>query len=368
MIKNRPGFLLPSLIVSMLALFSCSKSSDSGTGESFTEIEKDLISDFVYKTALPQYNDLDKSGISLYSNVNTLVTTPTDANLQAAQTSWKNIRQVWERCEGFLVGPVEDNDYDPNTDTWPTDYSQMDSLLASSNALGVSDIQNLPSTLRGYHPIEYLIFGKGGTRKASELDDRKIKYLASLAADLQDNNIEPLLASWVGSSGFANTIITAGSGNATFSSNKAFLLAVAGDNGMADICNEVGQQNEGGKIYNPYINKDSTLAESPYSGNSLTDFKNNIIGAQQVYLGLNGGKGFKDLVAAKNKDLDNKIQAAFTAAINSFDNISGSDNMRFEVAIYQRRTQIAATLAALNALQALLEDDLITFIQTNIKD
>ena len=368
MIKHTSVILFSSTIVCGLAFSSCTKSSDSGTGESFTDVEKDVITNFVNLTAMTQYNALYSAGIALNNNINTLNTTPTDANLQAAQTSWKQIRQVWERCEGFLIGPVEGNDYDPNSDTWPTDYQQMDSLLSSGNGLSTTDVQSLPSTLRGYHPIEYLIFGEGGSRKASELDTRKKQYLVSLSQDLLDNNVEPLLVSWVGATGYSNTILTAGTGNTTYSSKKAFFLDIIGDNGMAGICNEVGQQNEDGKIYNPYFNKDSTLAESPYSGNSLTDFKNNIIGAQQVYLGLNSGKGVKDLVAAKNKDLDNKIQAAFTTAINSFDNISGSDNMRFEVAIYQRRTQIANTLAALNTLQALLEDDLTTFIQQNVKD
>jgi len=368
MTRNISGLLLPTLMISTLTLTSCSKSSDSGNAESFTNIEKDVIDNFVNNTAIPQYTSLVAAGTALNNDVTNLNSNPTDANLQKAQQDWKAMRQIWERCEGFLVGPVEDNDYDPSSDTWPTDYHQMDSLLTSGNGLTTSDIAALDPTLRGYHPIEYLIFGVGGARKASELDDRKKKYLVSLAADLLNNNVLPLLTSWQGGTGYGNTILTAGPGNTTFTSKKTFFLAIAADNGMADICNEVGQQNEGGKIYNPYINKDSTLAESPYSGNSLTDFKNNIIGAQQVYLGLNSGKGFKDLVSAKNKDLDNKIQTAFTAAINSFDNISGTDNMRFEVAIYNRRSQIAATLAALNTLQALLEDDLTTFIQNNIKD
>jgi predicted lipoprotein len=362
------SFALSTLVATVLALSSCTKSSDSGNAEIFTDIEKDVLDNFVNNTAIPQYTSLVATGTALSSDITTLNSNPTDANLQKAQQDWKAMRQVWERCEGFLVGPVEDNDYDPNSDTWPTDYHQMDSLLSSRNSLSIDDIKALDPTLRGYHPIEYLIFGVGGARKAADLDDRKKKYLVSLTNDLLNNNVLPLLSSWQGSSGYGNTILSAGAGNPSFTSKKAFFLAVAADNGMADICNEVGQQNEGGKIYNPYINKDSTLAESPYSGNSLTDFKNNITGAQQVYLGFNGGKGFKDLVAAKNKDLDNKIQAAFTAAINSFDNISGADNMRFEVAIYNRRTQIAATLTALNTLQALLEDDLTTFIQANIKD
>ena len=366
---TRIALLISATFIGGLILPACSKSSGSVSSETFTAVETDVITNFVNNTALPQYDSLVTTGTALNANLATLNTTATDANLKAAQVSWRAMRTVWERCEGFLIGPVESQDYDPNSDTWPTDYHQMDSLLTSSNPLSVTDVQNLPQTLRGYHPIEYLIFGEGGSRTAADLDARKKQYLASLSSDLLNNNVVPLHDSWTPSGiNYAQSILTAGTGNAVYSSKQAFFLDVAGDNGMAGICNEVGQQNEDGKMFNPYISKDSTLAESPYSGNSLTDFKNNIIGAQQVYLGLNGGKGIKDLVAAKNKDLDNKIQAAFTAAINSFDNISGSDNMRFEVAIFQRRTAIQATMDQLNSLQDLLETDLINFIKQYVKD
>ena len=361
--------LIPSVIIYCLALSACSKSSDSGSTQPFTSVESDVISDFVYKTAVPQYTALAAAGTTLDNNIATLNTTTTDANLQTAQASWKTMRVAWERTEGFLIGPVEGNDYDPNSDTWPTDYHQMDSLLTSANPLNLSDVQALPQTLRGYHPIEYLIFGEGGSRKASELDARKKKYLVSLSADLK-NIVTSLLADWTTTAdNYTKVVTTAGvTSNSTYAKKLDFFLDITTDNGMAGICNEVGQKNEDGKMWNPYLQKDSSLAESPYSGNSLIDFKNNIIGAQQVYLGINGGKGMKDLVAAKNKDLDNKIQAAFTSAINSFDNISGSANMRFEVAIYNNRTAIETTVNQLNALQTLLETDLVNFLQTNVKD
>jgi predicted lipoprotein len=301
--------------------------------------------------------------------VGNLNSSATDANLQAAQAAWKSMRQVWERCEGFLIGPVEANDYDPNSDTWPTDYHQMDSLLASTNPLATSDVANLPQTLRGYHPIEYLIFGEGGARKVSDLDARKMKYLVSLVSDLSVNNVNPLLASWTQApTNYSNAVLTAGTGSTVYTTKQAFFLDVIGDNGMAGICNEVGQQNEDGKMYNPYITKDSSLSESPYSGNSLIDFKNNIVGLQQVYMGLNGGKGIKDLVAAKNKSLDQQIQNAITAAVNSFDNISGASNERYEEAIFDKRTQIQATMTALNSLQDLLENDLTNFVKQYVKD
>jgi len=361
--------LASALLLGIAALSACSKSSNSGSSESFTTVESNVIESVVNKTAVPQCADLVSAGTELNANITTLVATPTDANLLAAQASWKKMRITWERCEGFLIGPVESNEYDPNSDTWPTDYRQMDSLLDNSTDLSVAKVETLFFTMRGYHPIEYLLFGEGGTRKVSELNGIKQQYLASLSADLLNNNVKPLYNDWTAApTNYAQKILTAGTGNTEFSSRQALFLALAGDEGMAGICNEVGQQNANGKMYNPYITEDSTLAESPYSGNSLIDFKNNIVGVQQVYMGINGGKGIKDLVAAKNKDLDNKIQAAIIAAVSSFDNISGTDNMRFEVAITKRRSQIATTMTLLNQLQDLLEGDLETFIRTYVKD
>src|SRR5258708_4944412 len=279
----RLSLLIAAAVVGGLILPSCNKSSGSGSTESFTTIETDVINNFVNNTALPQYDSLVSAGTALNANLVSLNSNPTDANLQAAQVSWKNMRVYWEGSEGFLIGPVESYDYDPNSDTWPTDYHQMDSLLASTNPLSTSDVGNLPQTLRGYHPIEYLIFGEGGTRKASELNARKMKYLVSLSSDLLSNDVQPLLNSWTSAPvNYAAAILGAGSGSTVYTTKLAFFLDVIGDNGMAGICSEVGKQDEDGKMYNPYITKDSSLSESPYSGNSLTDFKNNIIGLQQV--------------------------------------------------------------------------------------
>lgn len=118
---------LSAAVLCTLVLGACHKSSDSGSTESFTSVESDVISDFVNKTAIPQYDSLVSTGKTLTTAVSNLNSNATDANLQAAQAAWRNMRTVWERCEGFLIGPVESYDYDPNSDTWPTDYHQMDS-------------------------------------------------------------------------------------------------------------------------------------------------------------------------------------------------------------------------------------------------
>jgi putative iron-regulated protein len=243
-------------------------------------------------------------------------------------------------------------------DTWPTDYNQMDSLLASSNPLEVSDIQGLTLSLRGYHPIEYIIFGDHGSRKAADITARQKKYMISLSADLT-NTCNDLHLSWSSApTNFAQEVINAGGEGTKYAKRQDAFLAMVG--GMADICGEVGE----GKMKEPFDAKDPQLVESPYSGNSLTDFKNNIIGAQNVYLGVNGGKGLKDLVAAKNKALDNKIQGLFTTAINSFANITKD----YEEAIISQRVQCQQTMDAVVALKDALEGDLADFVTTNVKD
>ncbi len=361
--------IIPVIVLIALSFITCNKANNNTQSTTdFTTLEQQVINNFTNSTALPQYDSLISVAAALNTAITNLQANPTDANLQTAQVAWKNIRTVWERCEGFLIGPVEAYDYDPNTDTWPTDHTQMDSLLASNNPLQVSDIQNLQQNLRGYHPIEYLIFrdGEYAARTASSFTQREFQYLVSLSSDILNNNVQPLLQSWISSPvNYEQAVLTAGtSGNQVYPTKLSFFLDITGDNGMAGICNEVGEPDPDGKMYAPYINKDSTITESPYSDNSLTDFKNNIIGAQNVYLGLNGGLGMKDLVAAKNKSLDNQIQAQFTATINSFSNITE----RYEQAIFDQRVQVQQTLTQLQTLQSLLANDLTNFLKENVKD
>ncbi len=351
-------FLLITILVLVMCT-SCNKANNVGSTEvDFKALEQIVINDFTNNVALSGYLKLSVAASHFNSTIQTLNTATTDANLQASRDAWKSMRQIWEQCESFLFGPVEDNDYDPNMDTWPTDYVQLDSLLASSSPLEVVNIQNLTLSLRGYHPLEYIIFGDHGSKTAAQITARQKKYMMGLSNDLL-NTCNSLYLSWSGSpENFAEKVMTAGNGSSKYAIKRELYLALAG--GLIDICEEVGE----GKMKDPFDAKDPGIVESPYSGNSTIDFKNNIIGIQNVYMGLNGGKGLKDIVAAKNKSLDNKLQALIVAAINSFDNIT----VNFEEAIISQRVQVQQTMNALTALKETLENQLIPFIQTYIVD
>ena len=351
---------LLSFTILSISLAACNKNNDTVT-DNFETLKTEVLTDFTNVVAVKGYTDLDNAATALNTAIQNLNTNATEANLTEAKNAWKNMRSIWEKCEGYLFGPVEDNDYDPNMDTWPTDYVQMDSLLASSNPLTVTDIQNITLSLRGYHPIEYIIFGDHGSRTAASITTRQKAYMVSLSTDLK-NTCHELYLSWTTApTNFAQQVIKAGNGSVVYTKKQEAYLAIT--EALIGICDEVGE----GKMKEPYVTMDPSIVESPYSGNSVSDFRDNIIGLQNVYLGNLGtanGKGLNDLVATKNISLDNKIQNQITAAINSFNNIT----VFYEDAIISQRIQCQQTMTALATLKSTLENELKPFIIQNIQD
>jgi len=323
--------------------------------------EQQVLSDFAADVANPNYLDVQAKVTLLSQATQTLSGSTNDTNLALARTVWRNARQPWEQCEGFLFGPVEDFNYDPTVDTWPVNNVDLDSLLASANPLTLSDVNALPTSLKGFHPLEYILFGVAGSKTAYQFTDRQKQYMISLAQSLLATTTA-LRSSWdPGVPGnFTNQLVTAGNGSTRFATRKDAFLAIV--TAMSGICDEVANE----KMKDPLIAQDSTLEESQFSHNSTADFKNNITGLLHAYTGSysTGGHGINQLISSMNISLDNQIQSQINSALSSFDNISSD----YGWAIYNQKVQIHNTQNALNALKNTLDNSLIPFIQANIKD
>jgi len=345
---------------------SCKSDKTPEPTVNFDELKTQVLSDFGTSLGNPLYTDFLTKATTLKTAVQTLAATPNQGNLDAARAAWKDVRVVWEQSEGFLIGPVEDNNYDPYMDTWPTDHNAMDSLLASSQTLDANFLSGIGSdpsseaelTLRGFHPLEYLLWGIDGNRQATTYTAREKEYMIALATDIV-NNVTALKAD--GATFFANELAKPGVSGSRYTSKHDALEALA--NGLADIISEVGES----KMLEPFSPADSTITESPYSHNSLIDFKNNILGAQNAYTctyGNASGKSLSDLVKANNASLDQSIKQKFQIAINSFDGITGT----FENAVYNQRPAVQTTLDALSSLKETIDVSLVPYIQQYVKD
>ncbi|CAN5467523.1 hypothetical protein BH11BAC2_BH11BAC2_20210 [soil metagenome] len=353
-------FLLPIILFSCVIISSCKKDSEQNSSTT-TDLEKKIITDFADIVAFPNYQEIETKAMFLNQQAAILNTSTTAANLTIAQNSWRDLRSSWELCEAFIFGPVEDFNYDPALDTWPVNKTDLDSLLASNNGLTVADIEQLPSSLKGFHPIEYLLFGVGGNKMAGDFTSREKEYLLSLTASLLSTTTA-LRSSWDSGSpdDFKTQFKTAGEGSTRYEKRQdAFITLVSA---MAGICDEVAN----GKMEVPFAAQDSTLEESQFSHNSTADFRNNIKGVEHVYLCKfnSDGTGLNDLVNSKHLALDNKIKNQLSAAINSFDAID--DN--YGSAIYTQPVQILNVQNAINALKTTLETDLMNFVFINVKN
>lgn len=344
-----------------LTLYACKRSDNATPNGDFATTKQQALTDFVDVVAIPQYADLAQKAVALHSRIIALNTNSNQSSLDAAKSAWLDMRKVWEQCEGFIFGPVDEDNYDPNMDTWPTDFVEMDSLMNTTYPLTTANLENIALSLRGFHPIEYILFGDHGNRTPANLTTRQKEYMVSLAADLEAN-CKALSDSWATTGGkYGDLVKTAGNGSSKYASRREMFLTLA--DGLITICEEVGK----GKMEDPFISQDPKTVESPYSGNSVADFRDNIVGLENVYLcryNSKTGKSLSNVVAANNQALDNKIRGQITAAIHSFDNITKP----YEEAIFLQGNQIRQTQAALAALEKSLNEDLKSYIQQYIKD
>lgn len=356
--KTYINLLLSGAVV--LGLANCS--SDESTPAVNTELNTQVLTEF--STNLPQtvYGSLASKTSTLYDQVLALNTDgATDAELNAARTTWKEARQAWEQSEAFLFGPVSTEDIDPRIDTWPVNFQDLDAQLASENEFTEDYVNNeLDDALKGFHPIEYLIFGEDGDKAAGELSARDLEYLTGLALNLKTLTAD-LNASWKPSTSnnYHAAFTNAGNGSSVYPTQVSAYEELV--NAMAGICEEVA----GGKIEEPFLAKDPSLEESPFAKNSIIDFTNNIKGVQAVYLGkyTNDGKGIEDVVRAYNLQLDGDLKLKMANAIAALENIK----VPFGEAIIDKPLQVQAAIDAINELKDILKGELLPFVQVHTK-
>jgi len=334
--------------VLLLGISGCAEDNESSSPIDVSLNEQILV-DFSTNVVQGSYNDLESKSAQLSDDIETLAAGVNASHLEACRTSWKSSRAAWEQTESFLFGPVSTEDVDPRIDTWPVDFNVLDAQLESDNEFTAEYIDGLLEDQKGFHAIEYLLFGTDGNKAPEYMTGRELEYLLALGQNLKNLTMQ-LAKGWNPSEAgnYHDLLTSAGNGNAPYETQRdAFLEMVSA---MAGICDEVAN----GKINEVYEAKDPTLEESPFSKNSITDFTNNIVGVRNVYLGkyTADGKGLEDLVRKYNLQLDGKIKAAIDAAIAALSNISDP----FGVAIVSQAVQVENAVNAINALRDVLDD------------
>ena len=345
------------MIPAVLIAPACKKNKNSDATD-VAQLKTDILKDVSVNVCTASYVDMLDKANALQTAVTALTTTTNDANLTAARTAWKAMRVTWERSEAWLFGPVEADNIDPRIDTWPVNFTDLDNILRNNDDLTEDYVDNLDDALKGFHPIEYLLWGADGNKTATSFtDNREKEYLLSLTQNLvkQTTSVKD---TW--SNGYNTQLATAGNGSAEFATQQdAFIQLV---DAMSGICGEVADS----KLKEPFDSSDPTKEESPFAKNSIVDFTNNIKGIMDMYQGKfndKDGKGIEDLVRLKNLSLDAEIKNKYNTAIAAL----GAITVPFGTAISTEQTKIQNAMDKIAEFEEVLDGKLKPFLQQQVQ-
>jgi uncharacterized iron-regulated protein len=311
-----------------------------------------VLSDLGSNVITATYAEMEGRATTLDAAARTLAATTSETNLTAAREAWRSARTPWEQSEGFLFGPVETDGFDPALDTWPFNSTDAQTLISGATPITPTLVGALDGSLKGYHGVEYILFGSDGNKPASALTARDLDYLLAVTSEIK-TSAGALRQQWDPAGGnFAGQFAAAGEPGSAYINRKAALQELV--NGMIGICDEVAN----GKIAEPFDAQDGLLEESRFSDNTNGDFQDNLRSVAHIYTGIylgQTGLGVSALVAPERPDLDHKLRAQIDSAIARIGRMSPT----FGQAIFNNRSSVEAAQGAVRDVKSTLEDDIL---------
>ena len=320
--------------------------------------DRQVVVDFADKVVIPTFEMVAKRAGSLSTAIDAFVQTPNTQTLKNAREAWVSARFAWEQTECFGFGPIKSEGFDANFDTWPIDQNDLKAILASSDQLTPGYVDRLRGSTKGFHLMEYILFGDDANKLVSNFSPRELTFLMHLGTDFAQVATS-MSDSWTKGSedkpAYRKVLVTAGEkDNQTYPTLQAAASEMIG--GMIDSLTEVADK----KIGKTFDKKDPKLAESRFSLNTLNDIKSNVQGSENVYMGMfapasTKGRGLSAFVAQVNPALDAKVSQQFKAAHSALNQVP----MPFEKAVLDPRAadQIKAAREAVSTVQETLEKE-----------
>jgi predicted lipoprotein len=251
-----------------------------------------------------------------------------ESSLAATTNAWHKVLSSLNRSTIFFYGPVAHYDYNKALALNPFDKILVDHALGEMKAgtlsLSSQVLRDKTASMRGLYTIRYLLYRNGLPRKVADITDAELSYLVVASYAMVEESID-LQASWVGT--------------ANLSADKVAILKKAGMKSHTSYAEEFKNP---GEPYSRYLCVSVPLQEMIQESTSViedmipgieelinhdesdikywdsldpyTELLDMLKGVENSYLGgVSGARGtsFSELVAEKDKVLDDRIKTAF---------------------------------------------------------
>ncbi len=337
-------------VLLVLVLSSCDSSDDPEVSP-FGPLLSNIATNVITAT----YDDYSEAATELRLAVTEYAGSSTPSNLNAARNAWVAARAPWEASEGFLIGPVATQGLAGAMDTWPITQADLDEVMARPVVLSVDYVAGLPGNQKGFHTIEFLLYGADGEKEPLDFTQREIAYLVAATEVLKDD-AETLLEAWVAGGGnYAANLAGAGGAGSTYPSEQAAVREIV--QSMIALADALANS----KIETPLATQNVFGAESRFSQNSTNDFVNNIRGIRNVYTGDYGnigGEGVAEFIAQQDEALNLRFLDELSTAETALASIPDS----FQEAIVANPDLVVVAQVAVLAVHETLENQIAPLI------
>lgn len=193
-----------ALSITLLSFFSCKKNKDP---EPTPESEFDrsaMLENMGNNVIIPAYQDLNNKSVLLDSAVTAFNAAPDLTGLVNLQNAYKEVCMAWQYVSTFEFGPAEQVSLRINTNTFPTDTTQIVANVSSGN-YDLAAVTNIDA--KGLPALDYLLFGLGADNAAilakyltdANAANRKL-YLQDVAAEIK-TNVNAVYTGWIAGGG-----------------------------------------------------------------------------------------------------------------------------------------------------------------------
>lgn len=293
-------FIFVSLFVALCACSSTPASTDISP----------MLDDMTRVVILPAMSDLESKGNDLANASETYAATGDAASLTAAQNAWRACRRAWKKVDPFRFGPIDAKSV-PAAIDFPTNVDALERALAADDTTDAA-IENLGGSARGFFAMEFLLFDVPPSMGASEAPKARREFVYGLSRHVQ-KKLREVNAAWGATEHFADDVLNAGKGSATFPSQQAVVAQLVNQSLFAietvvdaKLGRPLGKKT--GKGIEPGAEEtrrsDNTLAESIALWESV----------ERLYGGSTGTLGVTSVLRAKNPEVASRFESQLAEA------------------------------------------------------
>lgn len=301
------------LAFSLLSIVGCTP--ETAPYVPSTPVETPEVNDNIATNVINnQFKEVDEKIQSLYQAVSNFTTQQTQATLDTARSRWRESHEWWCESQAMAMGPTKDKQLVAQIDEFPVVTQDIELTIKNTQIINEDIIQGFVGGLKGFHALEYLLFGANGMKQISQFTSKEFEYISAVAREMERQSRSVRYA-WDPTKGnYVGQVTEPGQPGGVYATDKDVLRDIL--DAMIFICQDLAER----KIGNPYEMRADTLEESRFSSNSTNDYRSNMLGVLYLY---QGGKqansyGISGLVISKSGfDLDSKVFSELSNAVNA---------------------------------------------------